>query len=181
MREVGRYKGKFLEMVTEEITLPNGSTATLDLIRHPGAAAVVPFLDDETVLLIRQYRHAAGGTILEIPAGKLEANEPPDVCAVRELEEETGRRAGRIESLGEILTTPGFTDEKIHLYAAFDLEDVGAALEEDEIIEEVPMSLADALSLIWSGELTDAKSVVALLHAARLVGQLDSREAPGAS
>lgn len=177
MREVGRYKGKFLEMVTEEIDLPNGATATLDLIRHPGASAVVPFLDDENVLLIRQYRHAAGGTILEIPAGKLEPNEPPETCAVRELEEETGWRAGRIEKLGSILTTPGFTDEKIHLYAAFDLTQVGAALEEDEIIEAAPMSLADALSLIWSGELTDAKSVVALLQAAKLTGQLDGRAA----
>jgi ADP-ribose pyrophosphatase len=172
MREVGRYKGKFLEMVTEEITLPNGSTATLDLIRHPGAAAVVPFLDDETVLLIRQYRHAAGRTILEIPAGKLEANEPPDVCAVRELEEETGRRAGRIESLGEILTTPGFTDEKIHLYAAFDLTDVGARPQEDEHIECVRMPLQRALELVWSGELTDAKSALALLHAAKRLGKL---------
>lgn len=181
MPEVGRYKGKFLEMVTEEISLPNGRTATLDLIRHPGAAAVVPFLDEENVLLIRQYRHAAGGTILEVPAGKLERDEAPDLCAVRELEEETGRRAGRIEALGSILTTPGFTDEKIHLFAAFDLEHVGAALEADEIIEEAPMSLEDALSLIWSGELTDAKSVVALLHAARLVGQLGGRGARGAS
>ena len=108
MPEVGRYKGKFLEMVTEEISLPNGRTATLDLIRHPGAAAVVPFLDEENVLLIRQYRHAAGGTILEVPAGKLERDEAPDLCAVRELEEETGRRAGRIEALGSILTTPGW-------------------------------------------------------------------------
>ncbi len=170
MTEVGRYRGKFLEMVTEEVTLPNGRTATLDLIRHPGAAAVVPFLDDERVLLIRQYRHAAGGTILEVPAGKLEPGEEPSSCALRELEEETGRRAQRIEALGSILTTPGFTDERIHLFAAFDLEQVPRALEADEIIEEAPMSLGSALDLIWSGELTDAKTVVALLHAARLVG-----------
>ena len=161
MAEVGRYRGKFLEMVTEEIALPNGRTATLDLIRHPGASAVVPFLDD-----------AAGGTILEIPAGKLEAGEAPERCAVRELEEETGKRAGRTVALGSILTTPGFTDERIHLFAAFDLEDVPAALEADEIIEQAPMSLDRALALIWSGELTDAKSVVALLHAARHTGRL---------
>ncbi|MFT5442936.1 MAG: ADP-ribose pyrophosphatase [Myxococcota bacterium] len=172
MTEVGRYKGKFLEMVTEEVALPNGGTATMDLIRHPGAAAVVPFLDDETVLLIRQYRHAAGGTILEVPAGKLDPGEAPEVCAGRELEEETGKRPGRIEPLGSILTTPGFTDEKIFLYAAFDLENVPSALEEDEIIELAPMPLESALGLIWSGELTDAKSVVALLKAARLMGKL---------
>ncbi len=174
MTEIGRYKGKFLEMVTEEIALPNGRTATLDLIRHPGAAAVVPFLsaekEAEQVLLIRQYRHAAGGTIYEVPAGKLEPDEAPELCATRELEEETGYRAGRIERLGEILTTPGFTDEKIHLFAAFELTPAPQALEDDEIIELAPMSLREALDLVWSGELTDAKSVAALVHAARLLG-----------
>ncbi len=173
MTQVGRYRGRFLEMVTEEVTLPNGRTATLDLIRHPGAAAVVPFLDDDRVLLIRQYRHAAGGTILEIPAGKLEPGEQPSVCALRELEEETGKRAQRVVALGSILTTPGFTDERIHLFAAFQLEDVPQALEADEIIEQAPMTLENALGLIWSGELTDAKSIVALVHAARLVGRLN--------
>jgi len=175
MTEVGRYKGKFLEMVTEEVALPNGGRATLDLIRHPGAAAVVPFLSDDEVLLIRQYRHAAGGTIYEVPAGKLEPGEAPDICASRELEEETGYRAGRIERLGEILTTPGFTDEKIHLYAAFELETAPQALEADEIIELAPMQLEAALELIWSGALTDAKSVVALVHAARTLGRLPAQ------
>ena len=172
MTEVGRYQGKFLEMVTEEVLLPNGRTATLDLIRHPGAAAVVPFLDEERVLLIRQFRHAAGGTILEVPAGKLEPGEKPSICAGRELEEETGKRAHRMEPLGSILTTPGFTDEKIHLFAAFDLEDVPQALEDDEIIEHAPMTLESALGLIWSGELTDAKSIVCLVQAARFLGRL---------
>jgi ADP-ribose pyrophosphatase len=172
MAEVGRYRGKFLEMVTEEVELPNGKIATLDLIRHPGASAVVPFLDDDHVLLIRQFRHAAGGTIFEVPAGKLDPGEEPIRCAVRELEEETGKRAHRMEPLGSILTTPGFTDEVIHLFAAFDLEDVPQALEEHEVIEQAPMTLENALGLIWSGELTDAKSIVALVHAARLMGRL---------
>jgi 8-oxo-dGTP pyrophosphatase MutT (NUDIX family) len=91
------------------------------MIRHPGAAAVVPFLDPRTILLVRQFRHAAGGFLLEIPAGKLDPGEPPEVCAARETEEEVGYRAGRLEKLGAILTTPGFTDEIIHLYAGFDL------------------------------------------------------------
>lgn len=172
MTEIGRYKGKFLEMTTEEIALPNGGRATLDLIRHPGAAAVVPILDDGRVVLIRQYRHAAGGTIYEVPAGKLEPGEPPEVCAGRELEEETGYRTDRIHRLGEILTTPGFTDEKIHLFAAFELREVPQALEADEIIELAPMLLSDALDLVWSGGLTDAKSVVGLIHTARLLGVL---------
>jgi ADP-ribose pyrophosphatase len=172
MTEVGRYRGKFLEMVTEEIVLPNGRSTTLDLIRHPGASAVVPFLEDDRVLMIRQYRHAAGGFILEVPAGKLDPGEDPAHCAVRELEEETGKHAQRVEAMGSILTTPGFTDERIYLFAAFDLLDVPQALEPNEIIELVPMPLEEALNLIWAGELTDAKSVVALLYAARRQGSL---------
>jgi len=166
------YRGKFLEMVTEDVTLPNGRTVTMDLIAHPGAAAVVPFLSDDEVLLIRQYRHAAGGEIYEVPAGKLDPGESPDVCAVRELEEETGYRAARVEPLGSILTTPGFTDERIHLFAAFDLERSRQRLGDDELIELAPMTLADALDLVWSDRLPDAKSALALLHAARRLRRL---------
>ena len=143
----------------------------LDVVRHPGASAIVPFETDDVVLLIRQYRHAAGATIWEVPAGKLDGD-TPEVCARKELEEEAGRRAGRIERLGSILTTPGFTDEVIHLFAAFDLEPIPQRLESDEVIDVVPTPIGEALELIWSGELTDAKSVVALVHAARRLGLL---------
>jgi ADP-ribose pyrophosphatase len=152
--------------------LPNGNHLELDLVRHPGASAVVPFISLDEVLLIRQYRYATGGEILEVPAGKLDGGEDPTVCAVRELEEEAGRRAGRIEHLDSIWTSPGFTDERIHLFAAFDLEEVPQRLEADEVIEVVRMPLAEALELVWSGELPDAKSSLALIHAARLVGRL---------
>ncbi len=174
IREIDRHRGAFLEMVTEEVDLPNGKTASLDIIRHPGAAAVVPFLDENTVVLIRQYRYAAGGEIYEVPAGKLEHGEEPHVCAARELEEETGHRAARIEPLGSILTTPGFTDERIHLFSAFDLEATQTRLDEDEIIETVIMSLDEALALVWSGELDDAKSALALLHAAKNLSRLSN-------
>jgi ADP-ribose pyrophosphatase len=166
------YRGKFLEMVTEDVTLPNGRTMTLDMIEHPGASAVVPFLSDDEVLLIRQYRHAAGGEIFEVPAGKLDPGESPEVCAVRELEEETGYRAERVEALGSILTTPGFTDERIHLFAAFGLEATQQRLEDDELIELAPMRLEEALALIWSDQLPDAKSALALLQAARRLGRI---------
>ena len=159
-------------MVTEEVDLPNGRRVALDVVRHPGAAAVVPFLSETEVLLIRQYRHAAGGMIYEVPAGKLDAGEQPATCAARELEEEVGQRAGRLEPLGSIWTTPGFTDERIHLFAAHELEPCPQRLEDDEVIELVPMSLDRALELIWSGELPDAKSALALLHAARRQGRL---------
>ena len=161
-----------LELVTESVDLPNGRRVHLEIVRHPGAAAVVPFLSDDEVLLIRQYRYAAGGTIYEVPAGKLDPGEAPAVCAARELEEETGKRPGRLEPLGSILTTPGFTDERIHLYAAFDLADAEQRLEDDELIELIPMSLDAALEMVWDGRLEDGKSALALVHAARRLGRL---------
>jgi len=166
-------KSGFQIRVAHEIAeLPDGRRLRLDVVRHPGASAVVPFLGEDEVLLIRQYRHAAGGTILEVPAGKLDAGEAPEACAARELEEEAGRRAGRLAKLGWIFTTPGFTDEVIHLFAAFDLEAVPTRHEDDELIELVPMPLARAVERVWAGEIPDAKSALALLHAARQFGQL---------
>jgi ADP-ribose pyrophosphatase len=165
------YQGRSIAVFDEEVELPNGAVAQLDIVRHPGASAIVPFEGDDEVLLIRQFRWAAGGTIWEVPAGKLDGD-TPEACAARELEEEAGRRAGRLVRLGEIWTTPGFTDERIHLFAAFDLEPVPHAREEHEVIEVVPMRLGDALDLIWRGELRDAKSALALVHAARLLGRL---------
>ena len=165
------YQGRSIALYVEEAELPNGRRVDLDVVRHPGAAAVVPFETEEVVLLIRQFRHAAGGTIWEVPAGKLDGD-TPEVCAVKELEEEAGRRAGRLERLGSIWTTPGFTDEVIHLFAAFDLEPIPQRLESDEVIEVVPTPMSEALELIWSGELRDAKSAIALIHAARRIGLL---------
>ena len=165
------YEGRSISVWVEEAVLPNGHTVSLDIVRHPGASAVVPFESESDVLLLRQYRHAAGGTIWEVPAGKLDGD-APELCAARELEEEAGRRAGRLVSLATIWTTPGFTDERIHLFAAFDLEPVPHRREADEVIEVVRMSLDDALALVWSGALSDAKSALALLHAARQLGRL---------
>jgi len=165
------YQGRSISVWVEDAELPNGRTVPLDIVRHPGASAVVPFESDDDVLLIRQHRHAAGGTIWEVPAGKLDG-ETPAVCAARELEEEAGRRAGRLVPLGAIWTTPGFTDERIHLFAAFDLAPVPHRREADEVIEVVRMSLTDALELVFRGELSDAKSALALIHAGRHLGRL---------
>jgi len=166
MSERRVHRGAQFELVTERVALPNGRSMLLDLLKHPGAAAVVPFLDDGRVLLIRQYRFAAGGYLLEVPAGKLDAGEAPETCAARELEEETGYRAGRLEKLGSIWPSPGFTDEKIHLFAAFELERAEQRLEADEIIELVPMAFETALRAIREGDIQDAKSGMALLLAA---------------
>jgi len=159
-------RGAQFEMITETVELPNGRRVALDLVHHPGAAAVVPFLDDERVLLIRQHRHATGGALMEVPAGKLDPGESPEACAARELEEETGYRPGRLERLGSIWTTPGFCDEVIHLFAAYDLEPTQQRLEPDEIIELVPTPLAEALDAL-DGPVVDGKTATALLLAAR--------------
>lgn len=171
MKRRAVHHGRSVTVYVEEAELPGGRRVELDVVRHPGASAVVPFASPEEVLLIRQFRHAAGGTIWEVPAGKLDGDSP-EVCAAKELEEEVGRRAGRLEKLGSIWTTPGFTDEVIHLFSAFDLEPCPQRLEDDEVIEVVPVPLRDALGLVWSGELRDAKSALALIHAARRLGAL---------
>jgi ADP-ribose pyrophosphatase len=165
-------QGFRVEATRERVELPNGTLLELDIVRHPGAAAVVPFVSERDVLLIRQYRHAAGGMILEVPAGKLDAGEAPEACAARELAEEAGQRPGRLVRTGAIWTTPGFTDERIHLFAAFDLTPVPRNPDDDELIEVLRLPLAAALELVWSGELSDAKSALALVHAARQVGLL---------
>jgi ADP-ribose pyrophosphatase len=165
------HRGRAFELWVEPVELPGGHRIELDVVRHPGASAVVPFPLEDEVLLIHQWRHAAGGRIWEVPAGKLDG-EAPEVCARRELEEEAGMRAGRLEPLGAIWTTPGFTDERIHLFAAFELEPVERRLDPDEVIDVVRVPLARALEMVWSGELSDAKSALALVQAAHRLGRL---------
>ena len=161
------HRGKFLLHSIEEVELPNGNRVELEIISHPGAAAVVPFLSDDRILLLRQYRHAAGGYIWEIPAGKLDPGEEPQACAERELAEETGYRARRIEQTGVILTTPGFTDERIYLFSAFDLEPGVTAHEVSEVIELHEVPFEEALAMVDRGEIVDAKTLAALFHACR--------------
>jgi ADP-ribose pyrophosphatase len=166
------WRGSVGEFGIDLVRLPNGAQAELALLEHPGAAAVVPFADERTVLLLRQFRYAAGGTIWEVPAGKLDAGEDPAVCARRELLEETGMAAGRLERTGEIWTTPGFTDERIVLFAAWELAPRQAAHEPHEVISVEAVALRDALAMIDRGEIRDAKTVAALYHAARRSGAL---------
>jgi ADP-ribose pyrophosphatase len=161
------YRGKILHVNRDKVELPGGVIADLEIIRHPGAAAVLPIHADRTVTLIRQYRYAADGFILEVPAGKLDPGESPESCALREVVEEAGVSAAHLHALGWIFTTPGFTDEKIHLFAATGLTSAPQALEEDEIIEVVRMSFAEALRLAADGSIRDAKSLCALYRAAQ--------------
>ena len=159
------FEGKLLKVDREEIALPQGKHAVLETIRHPGAAAVLPFLPDGRVVLIRQYRHAAGGFIIEVPAGKLDRGERPECCAGREVEEETGWCAGELVPLGSILTTPGFTDEVIWLYEAHALTRGDQALEADEVLETMEIPFERAVAMARGGEITDAKSVASILLA----------------
>ena len=161
------YSGRVVNLSVDRVRLPNGSVCELELIRHPGAAAVVPVDAEGQVLLIRQYRHAAGGWLLEIPAGKLDPGESPETCAMREVEEETGYRPGALVSLGWIWTTPGFTDEKIWLYLARELTRSKQDLQDDEVLTVERYPLDQAVVMAAAGEIHDGKSVCALLRAAR--------------
>jgi ADP-ribose pyrophosphatase len=160
----------------EQLTLrtAGGREVRREMIRHPGAAVIVPVLDDGRVVLIRNERFTVGRTLYELPAGTMAPPEPPEACARRELEEETGYRAATMEPLSRFYTTPGMTDELMWAFVAGGLVQVGQRLEEDEQLSVEPVSAARALSMIESGELMDGKSMLALLLAERN-GQLQCR------
>jgi len=165
------YTGRVINLDIDTVRFPNGTIGELEMIRHSGASAVVPFLSDPTgddpqVLLLRQYRYAAEGFVYEIPAGRLDTGEEPVGCARRELREETGCDAERVEHLTTIYTTPGFTDERIYLFMAVGLTRGELAREADEFIELETMPLSRALELVEGGAIQDAKTIVGLLYAA---------------
>lgn len=166
------YQGRIVDLSIDTVRFPNGDVGELEFIRHSGAAAVLPLLSDPAgpdpqVLLIRQYRYASGGYMLEVPAGRPDrAGEDWEVCARRELEEETGLVAGQLTYLTTIFTTPGFTDEQIRLYLATDLTSGSTRFDSDEFIEPVTLPISEALEKIRTGEIRDGKTVVTLLFAA---------------
>lgn len=174
------FEGSLLRVRVERARLPGGGEVEREVVRHPGAAGVLAFVPAEaggggrneeatptTVLLLRQYRHAAGETLWEIPAGTLEAGESPEACAARELVEEAGLQAGDLEPLGRAFTSPGFTDEVIHLYLATSTRAVQARPEPEEQLERVRVPLRRAVAMAAAGEIRDAKTICALLLAAR--------------
>jgi ADP-ribose pyrophosphatase len=164
------YKGRVVNLVVLDVRLPNGEESKRELIRHPGAVAIVALDETRNVLLVRQYRIAAGRVLREIPAGTLEPDEPPLDCAVRELQEETGYRPGRLEALGGMYVAPGYTTEYIHVFLATDLSESRLAADSDEFIEVDRVPLADAVGLIERGEIVDGKSIIGLLKVARMLG-----------
>jgi len=156
------YAGKIFDVVLEKVTLPNGAVKDREIVRHPGAAAMVPLLEDGSVVLIKQYRHAVGEFVWEIPAGTLEPEEAPVACARRELVEETGYEAAKFEKLIEMLPAPGYTDEHIHIFLATGLKAVDQRLEDDEVIEVQPTVLDSALAMVAEGRIRDAKTIAGL-------------------
>ena len=165
------YRGRIFTLNRDTVRFPDDTTAEMDICRHPGAAAVVPFLSDPLgtepqILMIRQYRYAAGGYLYEIPAGRLDGDETPESCAMRELKEETGCTAEKFEPLTSILTTPGFTDEVIHLFMATGIMHGEPNREADEFVDLVIMRLSEALERIATGEIVDSKTTIALMFAA---------------
>jgi len=166
------YTGRVLSLEVDRVRLAGGAEAVREVVRHPGAAVVVPMLDDGRVVLVRQFRYAAGETLLELPAGKRDGNEDPAACAARELAEETGFAAARLEYLAGFFTAPGFTDEFIHCFLASGLRPVaGPGQDADEELELRFVTLDEARRLIASGEIRDAKTIVGLLLYATRRGQ----------
>ena len=159
------YHGKIFELIRENITLENGTTTDVEFIEHPGAAAIIPFLDDNRIVLLKQYRHALKKVIWEIPAGTLDPQEEIISCAKRELIEETGYSASGWQKLGEITPVPGYSDERIHIYLATELQPAEQHLDADEVIQVQEVEFKDALEMIGKGIIQDAKSIVGLFMA----------------
>lgn len=155
-------KGRVFDFYAETITLPNGVSLDMEIIRHPGAAAIVPVMDDGSVLLLKQYRHAVGGFIWEIPAGTLDPGEDPRQCAERELIEETGYAARHFERLAEITPLPAYSDERIHIFLATGLTKAAQNLDPDELLVVHQVELGLAMEMIADGEIQDAKTIVGL-------------------
>lgn len=165
------YSGRIINLDIDTVRFPDGTQGELEMVRHPGASAVVPFLSDPAgadpqLLLIRQYRYAALDFLYEIPAGRLEPGEDPLSCARRELREETGCTAGSLEHMHTMYTTPGFTDEKIHLFLAWNLTIGASSTEADEFISIETVPLSAALLMIRDGRINDAKTALGILYAA---------------
>lgn len=158
------YKGKIIDVRLDEVELPNGKPGKRELVYHPGAVAVVAVTDDDKIVMVKQFRKPLERSLVEVPAGKLENNEDPEACARRELQEETGYRAGELNHVTSFYTSPGFSDEIIHLYFADQLVEGEPQTDEDEFVELMEVTLDEALDLIQRKEIYDAKTAYAIQY-----------------
>lgn len=162
------FEGKLVNLRIDTVELPDGKTSTREVVEHRGAVAIVPMLDHEKVVLVRQYRQPAGAVLLEIPAGTLDKGEDPAECARRELSEEIGYFPEKLTEMFHSYLAPGYSTEMLHTFLAEDLKRVGENRESDEFIEVVTVNLRDAVEMILNGEIVDAKSICGILLASRM-------------
>ena len=163
------FKGNFLTLNKDKVLLPNGKTSTREWIQHPGAVCCIPILSDGKIALIKQYRYSVKKEMIEIPAGKLDRNEIPEECAQRELEEEIGYKASKLTFLANIHPAIGFTDEKMWLYLAENLVKTKQSPDADEFLVLFPTQLKEAVDMVWSGKITDVKTIIGILWAQRIL------------
>lgn len=161
------FDGRVIKVQVDEVTLPNGKTATRELVKHPGAVAIIPITSEGKIVMVEQFRKPLERSIVEIPAGKLEPGEKPELTAIRELEEETGYGAMDLEFIQSFATSPGFADEVIHLFVARNLFEIAqpASLDEDEFVELMEVSIEEAERLVKEQRIFDAKTILAIMWA----------------
>ena len=163
------YKGRLLDVRKDSVLLPNGSMSTREWINHPGAVCCVPILKDGKIALIRQFRYPVQKVMIELPAGKIDNGEAPEICANRELEEEIGYFAKKLTFLTVIYPAVGFANEKMSLYLAEELHKTKSNLDEDEFLELIPTTIENAIQMVWNGKITDVKTIIGLLWADKLL------------
>ncbi|MEG1256360.1 NUDIX hydrolase [Clostridium sp.] len=159
-----KFKGTMINLKVQKVELPNGRFSSREIVEHPGGVAIVAYLDEETLILVEQYRKPVDRILLEIPAGKLERGEDSRICGIRELEEETGYKAETFEYLGKIVTTPGFSNEYIYFYKATNLYKGEFNMDEDEFINIKTYKINEIKEMIKNGEIVDGKTIAALSY-----------------
>ena len=170
------YPGRAFTIRRDQVRLPDGHTTKLDIVEHHGSVVLIPLDDEGRLLFVRQYRHAAGGEVMELPAGTLEKDEPPETCAAREIREETGFAARRMEPLGGFFLAPGYSTEYMYVYLATGLYKAPLKSDEDEFLQVEAIPLAEALEMSRAGKLLDAKSLAALWLAGLRLGEMESNQ-----
>lgn len=158
------FSGRIIDLQVDEVELPDGNKSIRELVRHPGAVAIIAVTKERKLVLVRQYRKALDKTIVEIPAGKLERGEDPKRCAERELEEETGYKSSALQFIVSFYTSPGFADELVHIFFTDELESGQVNMDEDEFVEKLELTIEEALKLIETEEIHDAKTVYAIQY-----------------
>ncbi|MDJ0830304.1 MAG: NUDIX hydrolase [Desulfobacterales bacterium] len=171
-RQAVIHTGRVFKLISENITMPNGNVTDIELIQHPGAASIVAIDRTNRIILIKQYRHALGSFIWEIPAGTIDGRETPLACARRELAEETGYQADSWLKLGEITPVPGYSDERIHIFLAASLQPGFQKLDSDELLDVCPYAVNHILKMIEKGEIQDAKTIIGIQFALQYLNQL---------